>query len=149
MEKWIDWYEKPYSEDDIKLNDFIEDALRHLSWELFRNQDKILYMANETDNGLPKMRDGAIDYIRITTNNKLNWLVTYMINRILIAYLKGNIEPSEEVKQRFNEDLPEEDCEEFWADIDEYIWNDYAKYLGEERTAELWEKWGKAPRKEN
>ena len=149
MEKWIDWYEKPYSEDDIKLNDFIEDALRHLSWELFRNQDKILYMANETDNGLPKMRDGAIDYIRITTNNKLNWLVTYMINRILVTYLKGNIEPSEEVKRRFNEDLPEEDCEEFWTDIDEYIWNDYAKYLGEERTAELWEKWGKAPRKEN
>lgn len=149
MEKWIDWYEKPYAEDDIKLNDFIEDALRHLSWELFRNQDKILYMANETDNGLPKMRDGAIDYIRIITNNKLNWLVTYMINRILVAYLKGNIEPSEEIKRWFNEDLPEEDCEEFWADIDEYIWNDYAKYLGEERTAELWEKWGKAPRKEN
>lgn len=149
MEKWIDWYEKPYAEDDIKLNDFIEDTLRYLSWELFRNQDKILYMANETDNGLPKMRDGAIDYIRIITNNKLNWLVTYMINRILVAYLKGNIEPSEEVKRRFNEDLPEEDCEEFWADIDEYIWNDYAKYLGEERTAELWEKWGKAPRKEN
>jgi hypothetical protein len=149
MEKWIDWYEKPYAEDDIKLNDFIEDALRHLSWELFRNQDKILYMANETDNGLPKMRDGAIDYIRITTNNKLNWLVTYMINRILVAYLKGNIEPSEEIKRRFNEDLPEEDCEEFWADIDEYIWNDYAKCLGEKRTAELWEKWGKAPRKEN
>ena len=149
MEKWIDWYEKPYAEDDIKLNDFIEDVLRHLSWELFRNQDKILYMANETDNGLPKMRDGAIDYIRIITNNKLNWLVTYMINRILVAYLKGNIEPSEEIKRRFNEDLPEEDCEEFWADIDEYIWNDYAKYLGEERTAELWKKWGKAPRKEN
>ena len=149
MENWLEWYEKPYAEDDIKLNDFIEDALRHLSWELFRNQDKILYMANETDNGLPKMRDGAINYIRIITNNKLNWLVAYMINRILVAYLKGNIEPSEEIKQRFNEDLPEEDCEEFWADIDEYIWNDYAKYLGEEKTAELWKKWGKAPRKEN
>ena len=149
MENWLDLYEKPYTDDDDKLNDFIERALSRLSWKLFENQEKILYMVNETDSGIPKMREGAIDYISMAAHNELGWLVTYMINRILIAYLKGNIEPSEEIKKRFNEDLPEEDHEQFWADIDEYIWNDYAEHLGKEKIAKLWKKWGKAPRKEN
>lgn len=149
MKKWIDWYENPYADDNDSLNDFVEKALGRVCWKLFENQEKILYMANETNNGIPKMREDAIDYISMTAHNELGWLVSYMINRILVAYLKGNVEPSEEIKWWFNEDLPEKEREQFWADIDEYIWNDYAKDLGEESTAKLWEKWGKAPRKEN
>ena len=102
-------------------------------------------MANETDNGIPKMREDAIDYIRMVARNELGWLVNYMINRILVSYMKGNIDPSEEVKWWFKEDLPEGDDEEFWKEINECIWQDYAKVLGEEKTAELWEKWGKVP----
>ena len=145
MENWVKWYEQPYAEDDSLLNEFIEDALRRISWRLFDNQEKVVYMANETDNGIPKMREDAIDYIRMVARNELGWLVNYMINRILVSYMKGNIDPSEEVKWWFKEDLPEGDDEEFWKEINEYIWQDYAKVLGEEKTAELWEKWGKVP----
>lgn len=145
MENWVKWYEQPYAEDDSLLNEFIEDALRRISWRLFDNQEKVVYMANETDNGIPKMREDAIDYIRMVARNELGWLVNYMVNRILVSYMKGNIDPSEEVKWWFKEDLPEGDDEEFWKEINEYIWQDYAKVLGEEKTAELWEKWGKVP----
>ena len=145
MENWVKWYEQPYAEDDSQLNEFIEDALRRISWRLFDNQEKVVYMANETDNGIPKMREDAIDYIRMVARNELGWLVNYMINRILVSYMKGNIDPSEEVKWWFKEDLPEGDDEEFWKEINECIWQDYAKVLGEEKTAELWEKWGKVP----
>lgn len=145
MENWVKWYEQPYAEDDSLLNEFIEDALRRTSWKLFGNQEKVVYMANETDNGIPKMREDAIDYIRMVARNELGWLVNYMVNRILVGYMKNNINPSEEVKWWFKEDLPEGDDEEFWKEINEYIWQDYAKVLGEEKTAELWEKWGKVP----
>lgn len=149
MENWVKWYEQPYAEDDFLLNKFVEDALRRISWKLFENQENVVYMANETDNGIPKMREGAIDYIHTVARNELGWLVNYMVSRILVSYMKGNIDPSEEVKWWFKEDLPEGDDKQFWEEINEYIWNDYAEHLGEAKTAELWEKWGKAPRKEN
>ena len=149
MRKWVDFYEQPYAEDDLLLNKFIEDILHRVSWKLFENQENVVYMAYETDSAIPKMREGAIDYIREVLRQELSgWMLPYMLNRILISYLKSNIEPSEDVKYHFNEDLIEY-SEDFWNEIDDYIWNDYAKQLGEARTAELWEKWGKAPRKEN
>lgn len=148
MNKMLDWYEEPYADDDALLNEFIERHLRRLSWGLFENQQDILYMANETDNKIPKMREGAIDYIRGKARLELSWLIEYMIDRTLISYLKENIEPSEEVKEWFKTGMSEEDYKQLWADIDDYIWNDYAGVLGEARTAELWEKWGKKPREE-
>lgn len=148
MNKMLDWYEEPYADDDALLNEFIERHLRRLSWGLFENQQDILYMADETDNDIPKMREGAIDYIRGKARLELSWLIEYMIDRTLISYLKENIEPSEEVKEWFRTGMSEEDYEQLWVDIDDYIWNDYAGALGEARTAELWEKWGKKPREE-
>lgn len=145
MENWVKWYEQPYAEDDSLLNKFVEDALRRISWRLFENQEDVVYMANETDNGIPKMREGAIDYIHMVARNELGWLVNYMVNRILVSYMKGNIDPSEEVKWWFKEDLPKGDDEQFWKEINEYIWQDYAEVLGEEKTAELWKHWGKVP----
>lgn len=152
MDKWVDWYEQPYADDEDKLNDFIKQALCRISWHLFDKQEEIVYMANETENGIPKMKEGAIEEISRTVRSELGWLVNYMVSRILVAYMKGNIDPSDEVKHWFEEDLldPEEDnIGQFWKEINDYIWNDYVKVLGEKRTAELWKKWGKAPRKED
>lgn len=143
MSEWIEMYERPYAEDDALLNDFVNDALRRASWHLFEKQEEIVYMANETESGIPKMKEGAIDIVRAELNHELAWLREYMVNRILISYLKGNIESSEEVDYHFRDDFDEEDYADFRKEIDEYIWNDYAQFLGEERTAELWKKWGK------
>ena len=149
MNSWINWYEMPYTRDNEKLNDYVEKMLKRASWKLFENQKNIVHMAYETDNGIPKMREGAIDYIYTVVRNEFDWLVDYMVNRILVAYLKGNIEPSDEVKKWFEEDLFEKDADQFWKEIDDYIWDDYVRMLGEEKLTKLWEKWGKAPRKEN
>lgn len=146
MENWVKWYEQPYADNNDKLNDFIEDVVHRVSWKLFENQDKVVHRINETDNGIPKMREGALDYIHSTARNELSWIVHYIVNRILVAYLKGNITPSEEVEWWFEDEFSEEDAKQFWAEIDDYIWNDYAEHLGEARTAELWEQWGKKPR---
>lgn len=152
MDGWVKWYEQPYAEDDAKLNDFIEDALHRISWNLFHEQEKIVHMAYETENGLPKMKEGAIEEISNAARSELSWVVDYMVGRILVGYMKGNIEPSDEVKAWFEEDLldPEENnVDNFWKEINDYIWDDYAKMLGEARTAELWKGWNKEPRKEN
>lgn len=143
MSEWIKMYERPYAEDNALLNDFVSNILRHTSWHLFEKQEEIVYMANETENGIPKIKEGAIDIIRAELNHELAWLREYMVDRILISYLKGNIESNEEVDYRFRNDFDEEDYADFCKEIDEYIWNDYARVLGEEKTAELWKKWGK------
>ena len=151
MEKinWLEFYERPYADDDEKLNDFVQDTLRRVSWKLFENQKSVVHMAYETESGIPQFKDGAVDYIAQIIDNELGWLRSYMVNRILIAYVKSNIEMSEQVEDHFYFDFEPEDYADFRKQLDDYIWNDYAENLGEERTAELWEKWGKAPRKEN
>lgn len=146
--KWIEHYEMPYAEDDELLNDYVNEILKRASWRLFESQDKVVYMANETEKGIPKMREDAIDYIREVLYQELRgWMLPYLVDRILVAYLKSNIEPSEEVKYHFEEDLCE-DSEDFWKEIDDYIWEDYRKHISEDRMKELWAKWGKAPREE-
>ena len=149
MSNWINLFEAPYADENEKLNAFVDNVLQRVSWTLFDNQEKVIYRPDETESGIPKLREGAIDYIRLTARDELNWLISYIVDRILVAYLKGNIEPSKEVAWRFEDALDEEDIVEFWKEIDDYIWDDYAGMLGEKKTAELWKQWGKAPREEN
>lgn len=145
MGTWLQYFENPYAEDDELLNDWVERTLRFTSWELFNKQDKIVYFANETDNGIPKLKEGALDVIHQTIIDELGWLRSYMLGRILVAYAKGNIDLGEEGKQYLDDQFDSEDTAEFWNEIYQYIWDDYSKMLGEERTAELWEKWGYPP----
>lgn len=149
MENWIKWYEQPYAEDDSRLNDFVENILHRVSWKLFENQEDIVYMANETDNGLPKLREDAIPYIQRAIEREFDWLIGYMTSRILVSYLKDNIDPSDEVKNWFQDDLPEGEDEQFWNEINDFIWEDYLKCMPEEQVRDLWKKWGKVPRKED
>lgn len=143
MTKWIDFYEAPYAEDDTLLNNFVEDTLRRVSWKLFENQKEVVYMADETDSGIPRMKEDIIEVIYRAVTSELGWLRDYMVSRILVSYLKGNIESNDEVDWFFKDDLDPEDYAEFRKEIDKHIWDDYAKHLGETRTAQLWEKWGK------
>lgn len=145
MFNWIEWFESPYAEDTALLNDWIERIIRRVSAELFNHQHDVVYMANETDNGIPKLKDEAINVIRQTTYSELGWFINYVINRILVAYAKNNIDLGDEGRWYIEDQFDPEDAADFWKEIDEYIWSDYAKFLGEEKTAELWEKWGKTP----
>lgn len=145
MSNWIEWFETPYAENDDLMNDWVESILRRVSWELFERQHDIVKMAYETENGIPVLKDEAIGIIDQVITSKLGWLRSYMIGRILVSYAKGNIDLGEEGHWYMDDQFEPEDAADFWKEIDEYIWRDYAEVLGEERTAELWKKWGKAP----
>ena len=147
MSEWIENFNDPYAEDDAKLNDFIEETLHRVSVKLFHHQDRVVYSANETVNYIPRLREGAIDYIGNAIEDELSWVTHYMINRILVAYLSSNIDPGEEGRWWFEDELGEEDAAEFWNEIYDFIWEDYSKHLGEEKTRELWKKWGYPERK--
>lgn len=150
MTKWIDIYENDYAEENELLNDYVERMLQHISWKSFSNQEDIVFMCNETDNGIPKMKEGAIEVLHNMVNAELGFLREYLISRILVSLLKSNIDISEEVEWWFKDDIGEEDYEEFIQEVNQYIFDDYARNLGEARTLELWEKWGKpALEKEN
>lgn len=145
MSNWIEWFEAPYAENDDLMNDWVETILHRVSWELFHHQHDIVKMAYETENGIPVLKDEAIEIIDQVITSELGWLRSYMIGRILVSYAKENIDLGEEGRWYMNDQFDPEDAADFWKEIDEYIWQDYAKVLGNEKTAELWKKWGKAP----
>ena len=145
MSNWIEWFEAPYAENDDLMNDWVETILHRVSWELFHHQHDIVKMAYETENGIPVLKDEAIEIIDQVITSELGWLRSYMIDRILVSYAKENIDLGEEGRWYMNDQFDPEDAADFWKEIDEYIWQDYAKVLGNEKTAELWKKWGKAP----
>ena len=145
MSNWIEWLETPYAENDDLMNDWVESILRRVSWKLFEHQHDIVKMAYETENGIPVLKDEAIEIIDQVITSELGWLRSYMIGRILVSYAKENIDLGEEGRWYMDEQFEPEDAADFWKEIDEYIWQDYAKVLGEEKTAELWKHWGKAP----
>ena len=145
MSDWIKFFEAPYAEDDTLMNDWVERIIHRVSAELFHHQHDVVYMANETDNGIPKLKDEAVDVIHQTVHSELGWVVDYIISRILVAYAKSNIDLGDEGRWYIEDRLDPENAADFWTEIDEYIWSDYTRFLGEEKTAELWEKWGKTP----
>lgn len=142
MSNWLQYFENSYAEDDELFNDWIERTLHHISWELFNKQDKVVYFASETNNGIPKLKEDALDVIRQTIISELGWLRSYMLDRILVAYAKGNIDLGEEGKWYLDNQFEPEDAADFWNEIYQYIWDDYSKMLGDAKTAELWKKWG-------
>ena len=148
MSDMLKWFENPYADDCDLLNDWVEQIIKRVSWELFEHQHDVVYMANETDSGIPKLKEDAIDVMRQTINSELSWLRGYIISRILVAYAKDNIDLGDEGRWYIDDQFNPEDAANFWKEIDKYIWHDYVQFLGEERTAELWEQWGKAPLEE-
>ena len=148
MSNWIKYFENPYAEDDELMNDWVETIIHRVSWELFDHQQNVIKMAHETENGIPILKDKAIKIIDQVITSELGWLRSYILNRILVSYAKGNIDLGEEGRWYINDQFDPEDAANFWKEIDEYIWHDYAQFLGDEKTAELWKQWGKAPLEE-
>lgn len=131
-------YTRPYAEDDYPLNNFVDDICRRLSWKMFENQEKICYNINEKNP--PMLKDNVIEYMRQTINSELSWVRHYIICRMLISYRMSNVDLGEEAKFYLREEFDEEDWAEFNKVINQYVWDDYVKYLGEEKAKEYFEK---------
>lgn len=130
-------YTRSYAEDDYLLNDFVEELFHRLSWKMFEHQEEICYTIAEKNP--PMLKDNVIEYMRQAINNELGWVRDYIICRMLISYRLSNVDLGEEAEWYLKESLGDE-----WNNFDkkanEYIWNDYVKFLGATKAKEYFEK---------
>lgn len=134
-------YTRPYAEDDYLLNDYVDEILRRVSWHLFERQEDICFMISERNP--PMLKNEAVDIIEAECRKELGWLVDYMIMRLLISYRLSNIDLGEEGEYELRQGLGDEDYEDFEKAAREYIYRDYVKFLGTEKTNLYFEKIGR------
>lgn len=127
-------YTIPFAEDDYSLNEFINDALAHVSWHLFKRQEEVCYMISECNP--PKFKDNIVDVMLEEIYEEFGWIVDYMINHLLISYRFGNVDLGDEGEYHLRESLGEEGWEEFVEAAKKCIWRDYADILGEDQAIE-------------
>lgn len=123
-------YTRPYAEDDALLNDFVDDLVRQVSWEMFKDQEQICHTIAECNP--PKLKDGALDHLINIINNKLGWVRNYIVCRTLLSYRMGNVDLDEESEWYLREEFDEEGWEELTQAINHHIWDDYRKFMGDE-----------------
>lgn len=134
-------FTRPYAEDDYLLNDYIDRIIHEVSWKMFEDQEEICHMISESNP--PKLKANVIDYMRIIIRNKLSWVTSYIIGRILIGYRMGNIDLGDAGEEWLREQFTNEEYEKFEAAMRKYIYNDYAKYLGKEKANEYFNRIGR------
>ena len=144
MDNYIDMYLKPYAEDDTLLNDWIDRTLSRVKWKLFERQNDWLYMAGELGKGrLPKFKSNAKEYFAETIYRELDWLVSYMVDRLVTQYRLGNIDLNDSTIDDLYWDLEglEGGYTAWELEARRRIFDEYVKALGEERAEELAESW--------
>ena len=134
---------RPYADDDHLLNDFVEDVLRRVSWKLFQHQGDFVYMAHEREDGIPLLKDNVIEVIDRQIDSELSWLYGYMTTRLLMSYRLNNIDLGDEGTQWLRDDLGDELYLEWESRARKFIYDDYAKHLGEEKADEYFKKIGR------
>lgn len=134
---------RPYAEDDYLLNTFVEETMRRVSWKLFEHQEDILYMASETESGIPLLKDNVIEEMRDCINGAFGWIRGYMITHLLMSYRLGNIDLGPEGEWWLREELGEEEYLEWESRARKAIYDEYAQNLGEEAADRYFEKIGR------
>lgn len=135
-------YTRPYAEDDALLNDYVDEILRRISWHLFERQEDVCFMASECNP--PMLKDEAVDIIEAECRKELNWLVDYIVNRMLISYRLSNINLGEEGESELRWNLGDEEYEDFEKAAREYIYRDYVDLLGVKEANSYFEKIGRS-----
>lgn len=131
-------YTHPFAEDDALLNDFIDDLIRQLSLEMFKHQEEICY--NISQKNPPMLKDNVIERMQNVLNVKMGFVRDYIISRMLISYRMSNIDLGSEGEWYLRESLGDEDWADFNKAMNKYVWDDYCKYLGPEKTKEYFMK---------
>lgn len=138
----LDVYLMPYADDDETLNDWVDDLIRRVMWQLFENQEDWLYMAGEKGT-LPVLKDNALDYIRTTIQSESHWLVGYIVRYLIAKYRLSNIELSQEAIDFISEDFEDIDggYETWEEEARRRIYREYKEVLGEEKVKDLVKSW--------
>ena len=131
-------YTRPYAEDDYSINDFIDNLARSLSWYMFEHQDEICY--NISEKNPPMLKDCVIERMQNFLDTEFGWVRNYIICRMLISYRMSNVDLGKEGEWYLREEFSDEEWADFNKTMNEYVWNDYCKFLGEEKTKAYFEK---------
>lgn len=130
-------FTRPYAEDDYLLNRYVDRIYREVAWNLVRSQEKFCELA--TEENPPILKDNALDLIEESINESLSGLCEYLVCKLLICYRAENIDLGENCEEYLKlhlVDNEEDDWEDFNSKMNEYIWKDYCRHLGEERAKE-------------
>lgn len=133
-------FTRPYAEDDYLLNDYVEYILRCVFGRCFERQEDMCYMINEKNP--PELKNEALKVIRQEINSVFSSLREYIMARMLISYRLSNISLGDEPAEWLKATLGKEDYDEFELEARKYIYNDYKKFLGKEKTDEYFRKIG-------
>ena len=95
---------EPYFEKDEKANDWVNEILGRVRWNLFRSQEKWLYMAGELGKRRnPMTRYNAYEYIHDTISAEMRSLTQYLTMELLREYHNNDIDFDWETAQYFND----------------------------------------------
>ena len=139
MTTWND--EFYYFDDDELAADWFNDLCRRLNWKFFEHQEEMLYMANETENGIPRFKEGAIEKMKQVFNAELSWMRWCVIEGFIKSYRRQNIDLSDEMIDFLIDEMGMEAYGEWEIEARNQIVDDYAKYLGREKALELAKEW--------
>lgn len=131
-------YTRPFAEDDALLNDFIDDLIHQLSWEMYKHQDEICYDISQKNP--PMLKDNVIEHMQNILNVKMGFVREYIISRMLISYRMSNVDLGSEGEWYLRESFDDESWAEFNKSMNKYVWDDYCKYLGPEKAKEYFQK---------
>lgn len=134
-------FTRPYAEDDYTLNDFVNTLSRELSWYMFKHQDEICF--NISEKNPPMLKDNAIDFMQNFLKTQFGWVCNYIICRMLISYRMSNVDLGDEGTEYLREEFDSEGWSEFNKTMNKYVWEDYVKFLGVEKTKAYFEKIGR------
>ena len=123
-------FTRPFAEDDALLNDFVDELVHKLSWEIFRHQDEFCY--NISEKNPPMLKDGAIEKMINVLNCKLGYLRNYIICRMLISYRMSNVDLGPDCGWYLREEFTDEEWDQFNKAMNKYVWDDYCKHIGPE-----------------
>lgn len=131
-----------FFDDDLLAKEWFNRFCARLSWKFFENQEEMLYMANETESGIPKLKEGALEAMARIFNEEIGFMRYCVILGFIESYrVDSNVDLSEEAIWMLKEEMGEEEYEKWEEEAKRTIVADYAKHLGEEKAKELAKKW--------
>lgn len=118
---------EPYFDEDAKANDWVDELVRHVRWNLFRNQEEWIYMAGERGKRRnPMTRYNAYEYIRDTVNAEIQNLSHYLTMELLREYHDDDIDFDCETAQYYNDYFELSEDEDYVHGVE---WDEDSPYI--------------------
>ena len=131
-------FTRPFADDDYSANELIDELTLRLSRKMFEHQEENCYMISEKNP--PMLKDNVIESMQNYLNTEFGWIRNYIICRMLISYRMSNVDLGEEGEWYLREEFSDEEWTDFNKTMNEYVWNDYCRFLGEEKAKAYFEK---------